>query len=85
VERALVAHRLEAVRTELGAVISLVAVVAIEMPSVEVRGATTDRVRAAAATAAFPAWDLVVVVVSEVVVGDAGNWIAEWEFTGVQK
>lgn len=73
------AHRLEAVRTELGAVISLVAVVAIETPSVGVRGATTDRVRAAAATAAFPAWDLVVVavVVSEVVVGDAGNWIAE--------
>ena len=77
------AHRLEAVRTELGAVISLVAVVAIEMPSVEARGATTDRVRAAAAVAAPPAWDLagaeasVVVVEAAEVVGDAGNWIAE--------
>lgn len=76
------AHRLEAVRTELGAVISLVAVVAIEMLSVEVRGVTTDPVRAAIAVAALPAWDLAaaeasVVVVAAEVVGAAGNWIAE--------
>ena len=75
-EGALAAPGLAVARTVLGVAIFPVVVVGIGMLSVEVAGGTADRVRAATAVAAPPAWDLEVgalAVAEAAVVGVAGE------------